>query len=256
MTTTLGGKVAGWYLDPTERHEERFFNGLIWTAWAKASGVEIEDPLPEDEVGFFPAPHGLPLWAEVRPDPPAVPAGWYRDPTERHDHRFFDGKRWTDQAGSAGQTIIDLVSGGALEFLPKPHEVIAPAPADVPTTEPRTVTRELPHRAAAGWYVDPSPRGDHRYWDGQAWTNQISKKVRGRRDRYHARKDRQGTRGITAQMAPTGTPIVGGPASVHRPSPTRRPRRRSITGAGSGWYVDPSPRGDHRYWDGQALRRG
>jgi len=24
-------------------------------------------------------------------------AGWYPDPTERHDLRFFDGKQWTDQ---------------------------------------------------------------------------------------------------------------------------------------------------------------
>jgi Protein of unknown function (DUF2510) len=27
----------------------------------------------------------------------------------------------------------------------------------------------------AGWYADPSTRNDHRYWDGSAWTDQVSR---------------------------------------------------------------------------------
>jgi hypothetical protein len=42
------------------------------------------------------APHGTPLSLEG-PEPGIGAAGWYPDPTERHDLRFFDGKQWTDQ---------------------------------------------------------------------------------------------------------------------------------------------------------------
>jgi Protein of unknown function (DUF2510) len=53
--------------------------------------------VPEDAAGFFPAPHGSPLSVEEPPETGAGSAGWYPDPTERHDLRFFDGKQWTDQ---------------------------------------------------------------------------------------------------------------------------------------------------------------
>ena len=42
------------------------------------------------------APHGPPLSLE-RPETGTGSAGWYPDPTEHHDLRFFDGKHWTDQ---------------------------------------------------------------------------------------------------------------------------------------------------------------
>jgi hypothetical protein len=59
---------------------------------AKSGALDTVDALPEEA----PAPHGSPLSVEG-PEPGAESAGWYPDPTERHDLRFFDGKQWTDQ---------------------------------------------------------------------------------------------------------------------------------------------------------------
>jgi Protein of unknown function (DUF2510) len=55
------------------------------------------DALRETAAGSFPAPHGRPLPVAESSETHAGPAGWYPDPTERQDLRFFDGKQWTDQ---------------------------------------------------------------------------------------------------------------------------------------------------------------
>lgn len=35
------------------------------------------------------------------------PAGWYDDPSGRHDHRYWDGSRWTDHVSTDGITSSD-----------------------------------------------------------------------------------------------------------------------------------------------------
>ena len=43
----------------------------------------------------------------------STPAGWYPDPTGRHQNRWFDGEDWTDSVAD-GQTVAsDPVRGGA-----------------------------------------------------------------------------------------------------------------------------------------------
>jgi len=37
----------------------------------------------------------------------AIPAGWYEDPSGRHQHRYWDGTRWTDDVADAGTASID-----------------------------------------------------------------------------------------------------------------------------------------------------
>ncbi len=37
------------------------------------------------------------------PDDVLAPAGWLSDPTGRHEHRWWDGARWTDCVADAGQ---------------------------------------------------------------------------------------------------------------------------------------------------------
>ncbi|HWJ62254.1 MAG TPA: DUF2510 domain-containing protein [Acidimicrobiales bacterium] len=49
---------------------------------------------------------------EALPPPPAAPkpgqpAGWYTDPAGRHEHRWWDGHRWTDAVSTAGVTATD-----------------------------------------------------------------------------------------------------------------------------------------------------
>lgn len=51
------------------------------------------------------------------------PAAWYPDPTGQHQHRWWDGERWTDQVGDAGVAATDA---------PRP-----PAPPAVPAAVPR-----------------------------------------------------------------------------------------------------------------------
>jgi Protein of unknown function (DUF2510) len=43
------------------------------------------------------------------PPPPAaaVPAGWFVDPHGRHEHRWWDGTRWTDQVSTGGLRALD-----------------------------------------------------------------------------------------------------------------------------------------------------
>jgi hypothetical protein len=40
-----------------------------------------------------------------------TPAGWYGDPSRRHESRYWDGVRWTDQVASGGVTASDPVPG-------------------------------------------------------------------------------------------------------------------------------------------------
>lgn len=79
----------------------------------------------------------------------STPAGWFRAPTGRHVHRYWDGFKWTDYVGSPGQSqSIDSLEG------PQSLEVAFPGPAP-------------------GWQRDPFHRYEHRYWDGARWTDLV-----------------------------------------------------------------------------------
>jgi hypothetical protein len=74
---------------------EKLFDGLV-SHRAKSGVLDTVDALPGEAAGSVPGPHGSPLSIE-RPETGTGSSGWYPDPTERHDLRFFDGKQWTDQ---------------------------------------------------------------------------------------------------------------------------------------------------------------
>jgi len=38
---------------------------------------------------------------------PHAPPDWHRDPTGRHEQRYWDGEAWTDQVSDAGQVTTD-----------------------------------------------------------------------------------------------------------------------------------------------------
>ncbi len=50
--------------------------------------------------------------------------GWYPDPTRRHQHRYWDGKDWTDSIADQGITAYD-----APTFSPPTQPVPAAQPA-------------------------------------------------------------------------------------------------------------------------------
>ena len=88
------------------------------------SGCGRGDSPPRFEVARMPIPHGgddcaletgdvflvllIRLIASIRgdsrdvPDPAAVPAGWYPDPADLPQHRFWDGTVWTEHTAPAG----------------------------------------------------------------------------------------------------------------------------------------------------------
>ena len=78
-----------------------------------------------------------------------APAGWYVDPFGRHEHRHWDGFRWTEHVATGGQQSVD-------------------APA-TPSGDPSWGASRPP-----GWYADPGDGGVQRYWDGGQWTGQIA----------------------------------------------------------------------------------
>jgi len=53
----------------------------------------------------------------------------------------------------------------------EPEPVVAPVVEEPTAAEPAAVESAVP----AGWYADPSGRYELRYWDGNAWTEHVSR---------------------------------------------------------------------------------
>jgi hypothetical protein len=64
--------------------------------------------------------------------------GWYPDPGGSYDHRYWDGRVWTEHVSTGGEA----------------------------TTAPVT---------PADWYPDPTGRFHWRYWTGHEWTEHVSR---------------------------------------------------------------------------------
>src|SRR6516164_6181945 len=52
-------------------------------------------------------PSGARAAEGVMATPPRVPAGWYDDPSARHERRYWDGTDWTAQVSDAGIAATD-----------------------------------------------------------------------------------------------------------------------------------------------------
>lgn len=70
--------------------------------------------------------------------------GWQPDPTGRHDYRYWDGTRWTDDVSDAGATSVDPIGG-------------PPQPAQEPTAVQPSVPPGYGEPPPA--YVDGYPGG-------------------------------------------------------------------------------------------------
>ncbi|MGV3757944.1 MAG: DUF2510 domain-containing protein [Actinomycetota bacterium] len=80
--------------------------------------------------------------------------GWQADPTGRHDHRYWDGSRWTDDVADAGVAAKDPYEGPADAG---PAEDAAPTDAGPAGTEPTAVT---PVPEPEPTTVTPTPAAD------------------------------------------------------------------------------------------------
>ena len=65
------------------------------------------------------------------------PAGWYADPSGKHEKRYFDGQKWTEHVNSHGRAGIDMPTT---------------APSHVPTVQraPEKVQRDVQRAGTAG----------------------------------------------------------------------------------------------------------
>lgn len=59
---------AGWYSDPTEHSDERYWDGAAWTGRVRSGATESVDPLPDEAESFLPRPHGVTAEAIVEPE--------------------------------------------------------------------------------------------------------------------------------------------------------------------------------------------
>jgi len=76
---------------------------------------------------------------------------------------------------AAAPAVVEIVPEPVVEIVPEPEVAIAPEPEPVviaPVSQPAyTPTPTVP----SGWYADPSGRFELRYWDGNAWTEHVSR---------------------------------------------------------------------------------
>lgn len=59
-----------------------------------------------------PPPPTPPSPGPAAPPPANAPAGWFPDPNGRHEHRYFNGQRWTADVADRGQRAVDPLGPG------------------------------------------------------------------------------------------------------------------------------------------------
>jgi len=101
--------------------------------------VPVEEPVADEPVAEEPVVEE-PVAEEPAVEPVDEPAGW----------------------GTAPESTE-----------PEPEAVVEPEPVaeETAVAEPAPVESAVP----AGWYADPSGRYELRYWDGNAWTEHVSR---------------------------------------------------------------------------------
>ncbi len=104
------GVTPGWYPDPLSRHERRYWDGDTWTAHV-ADGAEVaDDPLA---AAAEPAPGVSEESAPTQATAGTSAPGWYPDPLEHAEVRYYDGRAWTTHVASGGKTSEDSLVAAA-----------------------------------------------------------------------------------------------------------------------------------------------
>jgi Protein of unknown function (DUF2510) len=129
----------------------------------------------------------------------ANPARWCPDPLGRHQHRYWDGERWTSAVADGGirsEDPTDADAPGAPAEADQASIDLQPVHAETeePPAEPQPVVKEAHAEVVADdpvpgdaepvevddrekepdWYPDPTGRHEHRYWGGSVWTENVS----------------------------------------------------------------------------------
>lgn len=81
-----------------------------WIKFALLPGVYFGE---SDMTGFMGGPVKRALAQRVNALEQALtarsetPAQWYPDPSGRHEHRYWDGRSWSDQVSDGGETALE-----------------------------------------------------------------------------------------------------------------------------------------------------
>lgn len=104
--------VAGASLLPGVYGGEQDLNGFYgWAAKAplKKRVAELERRIAAGAPVSGAQSTGTQPASTQTPASASAPAGWYDDPQKRHQSRYWDGSRWTENCADDGATVIDPV---------------------------------------------------------------------------------------------------------------------------------------------------
>ncbi|HEX5588492.1 MAG TPA: DUF4328 domain-containing protein [Acidimicrobiia bacterium] len=99
------------------------------------------------------------------------PAHWAADPSGRHEHRYWDGTRWTDHVSDQGAVTVDPIDGSTPQQ-PAPAAVAEPLPVNADGLLMPMVEAPSPPPPAAGTAYLPTTTADSLglakpdYWRG------------------------------------------------------------------------------------------
>ncbi len=87
---------------------------LIYKAVADRSEAKRLDLLPPPPTSPTPPPpvgasQSSSSSSQSDPPPPRTPAGWYPDPSGRHELRYHDGTDWTIHVSTGGTESTDAI---------------------------------------------------------------------------------------------------------------------------------------------------
>jgi hypothetical protein len=120
---------------------------IVWDVTLRQAHLQALDPAPTRELVRAVPPAARPQQIIRGPDGMPV-AGWYPDPNGVFQHRYWDGRAWTEHVSRDGVTSL------------APVVPVAPA-AQAP-------------RIAPDWFPDPAGRHQWRFWGGDDWTPHVN----------------------------------------------------------------------------------
>lgn len=65
--------------------------------------AQVVAPQEQEATPSAPVPPPAPQASTPPPPPPSTPAGWLNDPVGDHEHRYWDGSKWTEHVSTDGQ---------------------------------------------------------------------------------------------------------------------------------------------------------
>jgi Protein of unknown function (DUF2510) len=89
----------------------------------------------------------------------ALPPGWNPDPTGRHEYRYWDGGRWTDDVSDNGVTGVDAMASDQTWTQHPPADPTAPYPPAAPYPP---MTQGPPTTPYSPYSTGPYPPADTR----------------------------------------------------------------------------------------------